>query len=138
MLCFFFKQKTAYEMRISDWSSDVCSSDLKLRIELAKDRENLRFADFVEEGFRARPPMIGCLDLEQRPKLGLEAVFPTASGQACLKALADGKGEPRGLIRFVEFAKRQEGSEAVVQRGPVAGTTGTGGLNTTPPSGQQR
>src|SRR3546814_6173410 len=28
MQCFFFKQKTAYEMRISDWSSDVCSSDL--------------------------------------------------------------------------------------------------------------
>src|SRR3546814_11409243 len=28
---FFFKQKTAYEMRISDWSSDVCSSDLALR-----------------------------------------------------------------------------------------------------------
>src|SRR3546814_8572224 len=28
---FFFKQKTAYEMRISDWSSDVCSSDLRSR-----------------------------------------------------------------------------------------------------------
>src|SRR3546814_7925023 len=28
MVFFFFKQKTAYEMRISDWSSDVCSSDL--------------------------------------------------------------------------------------------------------------
>src|SRR3546814_2243996 len=27
---FFFKQKTAYEMRISDWSSDVCSSDLNV------------------------------------------------------------------------------------------------------------
>src|SRR3546814_7315458 len=27
-LCFFFKQSTAYELRISDWSSDVCSSDL--------------------------------------------------------------------------------------------------------------
>src|SRR3546814_4860391 len=27
-LCFFFKQKTAYKMRIIDWSSDVCSSDL--------------------------------------------------------------------------------------------------------------
>src|SRR3546814_9218527 len=27
---FFFKQKTAYEMRISDWSSDVCSSDLQI------------------------------------------------------------------------------------------------------------
>src|SRR3546814_6388259 len=30
-LVFFFKQKTAYEMRISDWSSDVCSSDLRQR-----------------------------------------------------------------------------------------------------------
>src|SRR3546814_4500648 len=29
MFVFFFKQKTAYEMRISDWSSDVCSSDLQ-------------------------------------------------------------------------------------------------------------
>src|SRR3546814_6029619 len=28
-MCFFFKQKTAYEMRISDWSSGVCSSDLR-------------------------------------------------------------------------------------------------------------
>src|SRR3546814_14238776 len=34
VLCFFFfKQKTAYEMRISDWSSDVCSSDLHWRLE---------------------------------------------------------------------------------------------------------
>src|SRR3546814_14834577 len=29
---FFFKQKTAYEMRISDWSSDVCSSDLRSQV----------------------------------------------------------------------------------------------------------
>src|SRR3546814_2815186 len=31
MCVFFFKQKTAYEMRISDWSSDVCSSDLGIQ-----------------------------------------------------------------------------------------------------------
>src|SRR3546814_4163952 len=31
VMFFFFKQKTAYEMRISDWSSDVCSSDLTVR-----------------------------------------------------------------------------------------------------------
>src|SRR3546814_8064413 len=31
LFIFFFKQKTAYEMRISDWSSDVCSSDLNRR-----------------------------------------------------------------------------------------------------------
>src|SRR3546814_7986250 len=35
---FFFKQKTAYEMRISDWSSDVCSSDL---FSVTNDRENV-------------------------------------------------------------------------------------------------
>src|SRR3546814_3607426 len=34
-LFFFFKQKTAYEMRISDWSSDVCSSDLPSATHLA-------------------------------------------------------------------------------------------------------
>src|SRR3546814_12013865 len=34
---FFFKQKTAYEMRISDWSSDVCSSDLHLLVHPALD-----------------------------------------------------------------------------------------------------
>src|SRR3546814_10782486 len=33
----FFKQKTAYEMRISDWSSDVCSSDLDQLLELIYD-----------------------------------------------------------------------------------------------------
>src|SRR3546814_4672702 len=32
LVFFFFKQKTAYEMRISDWSSDVCSSDLAVRV----------------------------------------------------------------------------------------------------------
>src|SRR3546814_11026243 len=34
-LCIFFKQKTAYGMRISDWSSDVCSSDLLHRAAMA-------------------------------------------------------------------------------------------------------
>src|SRR3546814_17295517 len=41
---FFFKQKTAYEMRISDWSSDVCSSDLRGlcgRAEQAEDAHGL-------------------------------------------------------------------------------------------------
>src|SRR3546814_3981881 len=37
---FFFKQKTAYEMRISDWSSDVCSSDL-LRQRVLRDVSNV-------------------------------------------------------------------------------------------------
>src|SRR3546814_3992711 len=36
--CLFFKQKTAYEMRISDWSSDVCSSDLSAPRDPSSDR----------------------------------------------------------------------------------------------------
>src|SRR3546814_5984637 len=36
---FFFKQKTAYEMRISDWSSDVCSSDL-VELDLLEDAQD--------------------------------------------------------------------------------------------------
>src|SRR3546814_1240193 len=45
---FFFKQKTAYEMRISDWSSDVCSSDLGIisirmnQIEAVAHRSQIR------------------------------------------------------------------------------------------------
>src|SRR3546814_2864012 len=35
---FFFKQKTAYELRISDWSSDVCSSDLVQHVERGEER----------------------------------------------------------------------------------------------------
>src|SRR3546814_7323451 len=37
-MIFFFKQKTAYEMRISDWSSDVCSSDLLADVRDRRDR----------------------------------------------------------------------------------------------------
>src|SRR3546814_2063881 len=66
---FFFKQKTAYEMRISDWSSDVCSSDLldhvlggqRLEIQPVRGvvvgRHGLRVAvdhDGLEAGLRER------------------------------------------------------------------------------------
>src|SRR3546814_6879334 len=39
---FFFKQKTAYEMRISDWSSDVCSSDLTISLATCGPDPSLR------------------------------------------------------------------------------------------------
>src|SRR3546814_7816887 len=68
---FFFKQKTAYEMRISDWSSDVCSSDLVHktlrrvidgRAEMFKSGENfdwatgeaLGFGTLLSEGYQVR------------------------------------------------------------------------------------
>src|SRR3546814_12621937 len=46
MYFFLCKQKTAYDMRISDWSSDVCSSDLALyAIGLGSNRRHVRFGD---------------------------------------------------------------------------------------------
>src|SRR3546814_8888140 len=56
---FFFKQKTAYEMRISDWSSDVCSSDLRLpgeaRVRIVDERagEDRREIDARDTGTTA-------------------------------------------------------------------------------------
>src|SRR3546814_384632 len=87
MLFFFFKQKTAYEMRISDWSSDVCSSDLIAAIALPLNRDlggidqarvrqhRLRRYDVVEIGVAmlavvemikgaARPAAAAIVDLE--------------------------------------------------------------------------
>src|SRR3546814_1455530 len=54
-LFFFFKQKTAYEMRISDWSSDVCSSDLA-RIASALSK-SIDAAQTPDAGIVARLPM---------------------------------------------------------------------------------
>src|SRR3546814_10289751 len=53
LLFFFFKQKTAYEMRISDWSSDVCSSDLQkreLRAEVSCGIDRQSVAQLVQHG----------------------------------------------------------------------------------------
>src|SRR3546814_4782833 len=47
---FFFKQKTAYEMRISDWSSDVCSSDLAGR-QLGVEQGRRQTAGQAQEDF---------------------------------------------------------------------------------------
>src|SRR3546814_6811917 len=49
---FFFKQKPAYEMRISDWSSDVCSSDLDA-INRADPRLHVLVGEGLEKGFHA-------------------------------------------------------------------------------------
>src|SRR3546814_8394014 len=73
-LFFFFKQKTAYEMRISDWSSDVCSSDLAapaqhhaaLLIDAARDR--LRRIIFCQRPLKA-PKVGGCTFFNEEPRL---------------------------------------------------------------------
>src|SRR3546814_2529412 len=76
-MIFFFKQKTAYEMRISDWSSDVCSSDLH--------------ADAVLRPGAARGGPLGALLLRARA-LGLHR-------PADRRTAADQPAGPRGAER---------------------------------------
>src|SRR3546814_529326 len=45
VVIFFFKQKTAYEMRISDWSSDVCSSDLNELANVARRKMQMSWTE---------------------------------------------------------------------------------------------
>src|SRR3546814_8429694 len=54
VMFFFFKQKTAYEMRISDWSSDVCSSDLP-----AIYRPNIASEWVIATALLRRPRFLG-------------------------------------------------------------------------------
>src|SRR3546814_9368236 len=93
---FFFKQKTAYEMRISDWSSDVCSSDLfntlaqAVRIGKGSDR----IGGCVKRMVRCRQPCLtssapgrfsidlGCIAKTQRSeerRVGKECVSTCSS-----------------------------------------------------------
>src|SRR3546814_10487313 len=58
ILFFFFKQKTAYEMRISDWSSDVCSSDL----------DEFSIADIVNFGWLWQREFVG-VNFDATPNL---------------------------------------------------------------------
>src|SRR3546814_3605316 len=62
---FFFKQKTAYEMRISDWSSDVCSSDLPPGADLVFEIE---LVDFMSrEDFQRRLSILQQAMAQQGP-----------------------------------------------------------------------
>src|SRR3546814_9815544 len=83
---FFFKQKTAYEMRISDWSSDVCSSDLRhpddMTFEHAvlahqPDRRMLALMDVAELGFFEIAGHIEAVAVDQRhhrlPGIGIDS-----------------------------------------------------------------
>src|SRR3546814_9304723 len=58
-LFFFFKQKTAYEMRISDWSSDVCSSDLIYEYQWGRARQ---FMTRLERNVRDNPKQIALVE----------------------------------------------------------------------------
>src|SRR3546814_3951270 len=70
-LVFFFKQKTAYEVRISDWSSDVCSSDLVV-IDGIREVEAADIAYAETLGFKVR--LVGIAQRAEERRVGKECV----------------------------------------------------------------
>src|SRR3546814_3723227 len=83
---FLFKQKTAYEMRISDWSSDVCSSDLGSAQFLAILDEGLFEVATADERFPDRAPAQAGDDRLHRPARA-GAVVPRPDHQRVGQAL---------------------------------------------------
>src|SRR3546814_19787359 len=73
VLCFFFKQKTAYEMRISDWSSDVCSSDLLFQ----------RAGEAI--GHAGRQILLLTADIDERARRVRQRGKPVFEGRQVLK-----------------------------------------------------
>src|SRR3546814_16375138 len=69
---FFFKQKTAYELRISDWSSDVCSSDLRVDLDAVMEiKQPLGASPFPDQRVERRQQG-GRFDPARRPRGGGE------------------------------------------------------------------
>src|SRR3546814_10587493 len=84
---FFFKQKTAYEMRISDWSSDVCSSDLHAR----RRRVAAEALGVGDVGAEVRRPVVVDLDFAvQEERLVAVAGFIRRGGVEVVHAAAVG------------------------------------------------
>src|SRR3546814_5604804 len=96
----FFKQKTAYEMRISDWSSDVCSSDLLGVVAVPRgtedgsaDLEGMGLPDPSPVVVGGRPPMGGEVDAEAFSYLFDDRVRLVLEGELGLEGLRDAPGE---------------------------------------------
>src|SRR3546814_5223595 len=98
---FFFKQKTAYEMRISDWSSDVCSSDLHDRQRVVDLGER---AEVVVERRHASPHVRG--DASHRQRLVTVPVHQCERGFDHLFTAEDRYATAQGACRLVFFSLR--------------------------------
>src|SRR3546814_6073763 len=100
VLFFFFKQKTAYEMRISDWSSDVCSSDLNrldfALAELGRIERTLFTLDWLEQPELRRACQAGLNKGEARHTLAA-AIYTNRQGRFTDRSLENQEFRASGL-----------------------------------------
>src|SRR3546814_10876637 len=85
---FFFKQKTAYEMRISDWSSDVCSSDLEHR---DPDPDHVDPGIVGDSGANAHELAVLLVEVE----FGAAGAHVSSSGRSCNRPSPADRSEER-------------------------------------------
>src|SRR3546814_8894693 len=116
MCFFFFKQKTAYELRISDWSSDVCSSDLivgeRLRlaamIDMAVGEQDLLDRDAMMRGRRLQFRQIAAgIDEGALHRLGA----PQQGAILLERGDGDDRGAERGLRHRPEIGPAAESAK---------------------------
>src|SRR3546814_8296025 len=113
---FFFKQKTAYEMRISDWSSDVCSSDLAVGDRATLPKPGRAPVGFVEQRVVRRRAAGGGGDI------GAESIRRPADHRQQLGADRVGRGLDRtrpGEIGPLEKGALGEAGEVEIGRAHV-------------------
>src|SRR3546814_1800964 len=91
---FFYKQKTAYEMRISDWSSDVCSSDLSRTAPARRSKRRDGAPDRVE--LRGDMPAIGQARLADHQLVSLP--FDDAAPFEIAKGGANVRGDRKSVV----------------------------------------
>src|SRR3546814_13999869 len=110
MCFFFFKQKTAYEMRISDWSSDVCSSDLQGRV--AEQDALVRQLSYSE---KAEPLYAASLILDRAGRTGdaqaVAARIPEGQRTAEMRNFIAGLGSVGAVLYAQGQGARQAGGQ---------------------------
>src|SRR3546814_7109305 len=107
---FFYKQKTAYELRISDWSSDVCSSDLVPVNIMALDTTIIsQLAQRLEKARRDRVPVPRIMD--EIPDLSLADAYHIQDALRLIQI--GGHASPAGLKMGFRSEERSVGTECV-------------------------
>src|SRR3546814_15740823 len=100
---FFFKQKTAYDMRISDWSSDVCSSDLRSKHAISNRHHQSGLPDghAMRTNEESRQPCAHAIDAGGDQHDRADAVEQAGAGGQ--QAVASDEAEASGFIHRRHF-----------------------------------
>src|SRR3546814_9360926 len=114
VVVFFFKQKTAYELRISDWSSDVCSSDLRFawRGDLFEFTLLRKLADLYVQQNRQRDALLALREAVTNFPDGPVARNAAQRMREVFASIYHGPGDPevpplRALALYQEFIDRK-------------------------------